>query len=157
MIEIAQGEAAREGFGAAFETGDYETLDLGRRFDACLLYDALHHSEDPELVFPTARRALKAGGRLLLVEPNWLHRFRGRGALRFVRDDRTWLQRAAAEKASTGHGICGRVPLSQQPQEALLEHGRGHGCTLHGAPGLPPERIIPDADLVTGPSDLITR
>jgi len=80
MIEIAQGEAAREGFGAAFETGDYETLDLGRRFDACLLYDALHHSEDPELVFPTARRALKAGGRLLLVEPNWLHRFRGRGA-----------------------------------------------------------------------------
>jgi len=80
MIEIAQVEAKREGFGAAFEVGDYERLDLGRRFDACLLYDALHHSDRPELVFRSARQALKPGGRLLLVEPNWIHRFRGRGA-----------------------------------------------------------------------------
>ena len=28
----------------------------------------------------TARRALKPGGRILLAEPNWAHRFAGRGA-----------------------------------------------------------------------------
>jgi len=44
MIEIAKTEAGREGLDVHFEAGDYEQLDLGRRFDACLLYDALHHS-----------------------------------------------------------------------------------------------------------------
>ena len=45
MIEIAREQAAREGLDVVFEAGDYEQLDLGRRFDACLIYDALHHSE----------------------------------------------------------------------------------------------------------------
>ncbi|MFL5922007.1 MAG: class I SAM-dependent methyltransferase [Gaiellaceae bacterium] len=80
MIEIAREEAEREGLDVVFEAGDYEQLDLGGRFDACLAYDALHHSARPELVLACARRALKPGGRLLLVEPNWIHRFRGRGA-----------------------------------------------------------------------------
>jgi len=80
MIEIARAEAAREGVDAVFEAGDYEELDLGRRFDACLIYDALHHSERPELVLAAARRALKPGGRLLVAEPNWKQRFQGRGA-----------------------------------------------------------------------------
>lgn len=80
MIEIAREEAAREGLEVTFEAGDYEQLDLGGRFDACLLYDALHHSERPELVLAAAKRALKPGGRLLLAEPNWKQRFQGRGA-----------------------------------------------------------------------------
>jgi 2-polyprenyl-3-methyl-5-hydroxy-6-metoxy-1,4-benzoquinol methylase len=80
MIEIAREEAAREGVDAVFEAGDYEQLDLGRRFDACLIYDALHHSARPELVLAAARRALKPGGRLLVVEPNWKHRYEGREA-----------------------------------------------------------------------------
>jgi 2-polyprenyl-3-methyl-5-hydroxy-6-metoxy-1,4-benzoquinol methylase len=80
MIEIAREEAEREGLEVSFEAGDYEQLDLGRRFDACLLYDALHHSERPELVLAAAKRALKPGGRLLLAEPNWTHRFSGREA-----------------------------------------------------------------------------
>jgi 2-polyprenyl-3-methyl-5-hydroxy-6-metoxy-1,4-benzoquinol methylase len=80
MIEIARAEAEREGLQVTFEAGDYETLDLGHRFDACLIYDALHHSSQPELVLACARRALKPGGRLLLVEPNWKHRFQGREA-----------------------------------------------------------------------------
>jgi 2-polyprenyl-3-methyl-5-hydroxy-6-metoxy-1,4-benzoquinol methylase len=80
MIEIARQEAAREGLEVVFEAGDYEQLDLGRRFDACLIYDALHHSAQPELVLAAARRALKPGGRVLLVEPNWKHRFQGREA-----------------------------------------------------------------------------
>jgi len=80
MIEIAREEAEREGVEAHFEAGDYEQLDLGRRFDACLLYDALHHSAHPQLVIAAAHRALKPGGRFLLAEPNWKHRFQGREA-----------------------------------------------------------------------------
>jgi SAM-dependent methyltransferase len=71
MIEIARAEAEREGVDAHFEAGDYEQLDLGHRFDACLIYDALHHSERPEL---------KPGGRILLAEPNWKQRLQGRTA-----------------------------------------------------------------------------
>jgi 2-polyprenyl-3-methyl-5-hydroxy-6-metoxy-1,4-benzoquinol methylase len=80
MIAIADEEAAREGVDVVFEAGDYEQLDLGRRFDTCLIYDALHHSERPELVLAAARRALKPGGRILLAEPNWKQRFQGRAA-----------------------------------------------------------------------------
>ena len=80
MIEIARAEAEREGLDVHFEAGDYEALDLGHRFDACLIYDALHHSERPELVLACARRALKPGGRILLAEPNWKQRYQGRAA-----------------------------------------------------------------------------
>ncbi|HYX89785.1 MAG TPA: class I SAM-dependent methyltransferase [Gaiellaceae bacterium] len=80
MIEIAREQAEAEGLDVRFEAADMERLDLGRRFDACLLYDALHHSARADLVFATARRALRPGGRLLLAEPNWKQRFQGRGA-----------------------------------------------------------------------------
>jgi 2-polyprenyl-3-methyl-5-hydroxy-6-metoxy-1,4-benzoquinol methylase len=80
MIEIAQELADQEGLDVHFEAADMEQLDLGRRFDACLLYDALHHSPRADLVLRSAHRALKPGGRLLLAEPNWKHRFQGRGA-----------------------------------------------------------------------------
>ena len=80
MIEIARELAVQEGLDAQFEVGDMEQLDLGRAFDACLLYDALHHTPRADLAFATARRALRPGGRLLLAEPNWKHRFQGSAA-----------------------------------------------------------------------------
>jgi 2-polyprenyl-3-methyl-5-hydroxy-6-metoxy-1,4-benzoquinol methylase len=80
MIEIAREQAEAEGLDVRFEAADMEQLDLGRRFDTCLLYDALHHSPRADLVLATAHRALKPGGRLLLAEPNWKHRFQGREA-----------------------------------------------------------------------------
>jgi SAM-dependent methyltransferase len=80
MIAIARELAEGEAPSARFEVGDMEQLDLGRRFDAVLLYDALHHSPRADLVLASAHRALRAGGRLLLVEPNWKHRFQGRDA-----------------------------------------------------------------------------
>jgi SAM-dependent methyltransferase len=80
MIAIARELAEREAPEAVFEVGDMETLELGHRFDAALLYDALHHSPHADRVLASAHRALKPGGRLLLVEPNWKHRFQGRGA-----------------------------------------------------------------------------
>jgi SAM-dependent methyltransferase len=80
MIAIAQELAEQEGSDATFEVADMENLDLGRRFDTALLYDALHHSRHADLVLRSAYRALRPGGRLLLVEPNWKHRFQGREA-----------------------------------------------------------------------------
>jgi SAM-dependent methyltransferase len=80
MIAIARELAEHEGTDAKFDVADMETLDLGRHFDAALLYDALHHSSRADLVLATARKALRPGGRLLLVEPNWKHRFQGRDA-----------------------------------------------------------------------------
>src|SRR5919204_2124805 len=55
MVAIAREQAEHEGLDVRFEAADMERLDLGRRFDACLLYDALHHSARPDLVFATAR------------------------------------------------------------------------------------------------------
>jgi SAM-dependent methyltransferase len=80
MIAIARELAEQDGIDAKFDVADMENLDLGRRFDAALLYDALHHRRRADLVLATARKALRRGGRLLLVEPNWKHRFQGRGA-----------------------------------------------------------------------------
>jgi 2-polyprenyl-3-methyl-5-hydroxy-6-metoxy-1,4-benzoquinol methylase len=81
MIEIAREMAEQDGLeNATFDVADMEELDLGRRFDTALVYDALHHSPRADLVFATAHRALKPGGRLLLAEPNWKHRFQGREA-----------------------------------------------------------------------------
>ena len=80
MIEIAREEAEREGLDVHFEAADMEGLDLDRRFDRCLLYDALHHSARADLVLKAAHQALKPGGLLLLCEPNWKHRYQGRDA-----------------------------------------------------------------------------
>jgi SAM-dependent methyltransferase len=80
MIAIARRRVESEGVDAQFEVGDMEELDLGRRFDACLLYDALHHTPRADLVFAAAHRALRPGGNLLLAEQNWKHRSRGREA-----------------------------------------------------------------------------
>ena len=80
MIEIAREQAAAEGVEARFEVADMEELDLGQRFDTCLIYDALHHTPRADLVLRAAHRTLKPGGRFLLAEPNWKHRFQGRDA-----------------------------------------------------------------------------
>ena len=82
MVEIAREEAAREGVSEVvrYEVADMEELEPDEPFDACLLYDALHHSASPERVLRSARRALRPGGRLLVSEPNWMHRFGGRAA-----------------------------------------------------------------------------
>ena len=80
MIEIAREQAEAEGVAARFEVADMEELDAGGRFDACLIYDALHHSPRADLAIRAARRALRPGGRFLLAEPNWKHRFQGRDA-----------------------------------------------------------------------------
>lgn len=80
MIDIARAEAARDGLSARFEVGDMETVEPEPRFDRCLIYEALHHSSQQLAVLEMAHRSLKPGGLLLVSEPNWTQRFRGRAA-----------------------------------------------------------------------------
>ncbi len=82
MVDIAREEAAREGLEIRYEVADMETLEPDEQYDTCLLYDALHHSRHPDAVLRTARRTLRPGGRLLVAEPNWMHRYGGRAARR---------------------------------------------------------------------------
>src|SRR5436190_19943698 len=112
MIEIARELAAEEGLDVHFEAGDMEQVDLGRRFDACLLYDALHPTPRAELVFATAHRALKPGGRLLLAEPNWKHRFQGR-------------------EASGQYGVTELGYPPRRPQRLLADVGVRAGARFH--------------------------
>ena len=80
MIAIAREISADEGLEVSFEVGDMEALDLGRRYDTCLIYDALHHTPRADLVLSSAGNALRPGGRLLIAEPNWKQRYQGRDA-----------------------------------------------------------------------------
>jgi SAM-dependent methyltransferase len=54
--------------------------DLYGSFDRILFYEALHHSPDAAASLRSARSLLRAGGELLLVEPNFKHRWEGRSA-----------------------------------------------------------------------------
>ena len=153
MIEIAREEAAREGVDAVFEAGDYEQLDLGRRFDACLIYDALHHSARAELVLAAARRALKPGGRLLVAEPNLKHRFQGREASDAYGTTELGYSSRRLKKLLRE---AGHPPLPQQPQAPLLERAGRHGRPTRGAARLPLACSVLDADLAARPGRLTT-
>ena len=80
MIEIARRQAEREALEVSFEVSDMETAQFAAAFDRCLIYEALHHSPEPLEVLRGARSALRPSGLLLLAEPNWTQRFRGRDA-----------------------------------------------------------------------------
>ena len=72
-IEAARTLASRWQVAAEFETADMEAFDLGRTFEAALVFDALHHSEHPDLVVACIARHLEPGGWVLFGEPSWLH------------------------------------------------------------------------------------
>ena len=127
MIDIAREQALVEGVDARFEVADMEDLDLGRRFDACLLYDALHHSPRADLVLRSGHRALRPGGCLVLVEPNWAHRFRGREASdRYgttelgyrPRSLKRLLRRGGFRDVQRFH-VNRRVPIGNSPSDVL--------------------------------------
>lgn len=72
-VKISQLHAERWNSGAEFTTGDMDTLDLGRIFDAVLMFDALHHVGDPAAVVQRVGRHLRPGGWALFGEPSLLH------------------------------------------------------------------------------------
>lgn len=75
MITLAQKRALREGVSAqcAFCVADSEAFDFPPEFDAVVVYDTLHHTQNEEAVLRNCFRALKTGGTLVLAEPGFLH------------------------------------------------------------------------------------
>jgi 2-polyprenyl-3-methyl-5-hydroxy-6-metoxy-1,4-benzoquinol methylase len=78
MVEIAAEQAQRESVPVRFLAADIEELgaldELGL-FDGCVAYDMLHHVERLDRVMQAVHGRLRAGGRFVAVEPNWLHRY----------------------------------------------------------------------------------
>jgi SAM-dependent methyltransferase len=72
--EISRRHAARWNSRAEFETGDMERLDVDPGpFDAALVFDALHHLNDPQPAVDAIASRLAPGGWVLFGEPSMLH------------------------------------------------------------------------------------
>jgi 2-polyprenyl-3-methyl-5-hydroxy-6-metoxy-1,4-benzoquinol methylase len=54
-------------------TADMDEFDLGRSFDACLVFDALHHTVRQATVVANIARHVKQGGWVVFGEPSLLH------------------------------------------------------------------------------------
>jgi SAM-dependent methyltransferase len=90
-VEISRARAARWGAGASFAVADMDDFDLDARFDAALVFDALHHSHRQREVVANIARHLRPGGWALFGEPSWLHGI-SPGARRVGRE-RGWVER----------------------------------------------------------------
>jgi 2-polyprenyl-3-methyl-5-hydroxy-6-metoxy-1,4-benzoquinol methylase len=96
-VRLGQLHAERWSSPAEFVTGDMDTLDLGRTFDAVLMFDALHHVDDPAAVVVRVGRHLKPGGWALFGEPSLLHLI-SPGA-RSVRKEKGWIENGISVRA----------------------------------------------------------
>ncbi|MBI1325963.1 methyltransferase domain-containing protein [bacterium] len=80
MLAIAAENAARLGFAGriTFRQGDMQSpalaIDEGV-YDSALVMDALHHCADDVAVLRNTYRALKPGGSIVVVEPDWFHQY----------------------------------------------------------------------------------
>ena len=74
MVSIAKKRAALEDVLVQFLIHDVEnSFNFDKDFDAIVIYDVLHHCLAFKKVLENCYYALVDGGKLLLVEPNWLH------------------------------------------------------------------------------------
>jgi SAM-dependent methyltransferase len=73
MVVVARDLAQRWRVDAEFREADMDEFDLGKTFDAALVFDALHHSEVPDRVVHNVARHLRPGAWVLFGEPSWLH------------------------------------------------------------------------------------
>ena len=96
-VRISQRHAERWNSPAEFATVDMDSLDLGREFDAVLMFDALHHVEDPRKVVHRVGRHLRSGGWALFGEPSLLHLI-SPGAFR-VRRELGWIENGIGLRA----------------------------------------------------------
>jgi SAM-dependent methyltransferase len=136
-IEVARERAERWEVSAEFAVGDMEDLHLGRRFDALLLLDALHHSTRPAAVLAVAARHLEPGGWLLLGEPSWLHRFSPHA--RHTTRRRGWTERGIGVRRlrrdlrAAGFGDMRRFFGPTRPYEGRVRGLLREGARLAGA------------------------
>jgi SAM-dependent methyltransferase len=107
VITIAHRRASRWGHRVRFKVADMNEFELGEKFDAVLVFDALHHSEHPEAVVANIARHLKPGGWVIFGEPSWLHEFSPHA--RKTSRERGWLERGI--KISSLKRVCRKAEL----------------------------------------------
>jgi ubiquinone/menaquinone biosynthesis C-methylase UbiE len=75
MVTIAERRAEREGVSdrCTFRVADSEEFQFAAEYDAVLIYDTLHHTQNEVAVLRNCYRALKPEGKLLLAEPGSMH------------------------------------------------------------------------------------
>jgi SAM-dependent methyltransferase len=130
-VDVARRRAERWRSSARFEVADMEALPSGRKADAALIFDALHHSNRQRLVLQSIAGRLRPGGWLLLGEPTWLHRF-SPGA-HAARRDLGWTERGPTLRGlrrdlrTAGFGAIRRF---YQPTAPYEDRVRGFGWQL---------------------------
>lgn len=127
-VAAARRHLARAGLRCALAPGDAADLPFAdQRFDAVLIRDLLHHLPDRGAALQEARRVLRPGGRLLLIEPN------GRAPLvqlqaALVREERGVRCSSAAllreEIAQAGLTLLRIEPTQPLPLSRVLMHPR---------------------------------
>jgi SAM-dependent methyltransferase len=148
----ARAAFARRATDAHIATADGTRLPFSDgSFDAVLIRDVLHHVEAGEAVLAEARRVLKPGGRLTLVEPNrnspliWLQALlisAERGVLR------SSAARLSALLGAAGFTVVRHSTEQPFPIERVL---------LHPSVGLPSLARLPTVVRALGLADAIAR
>ena len=157
MIEIAREEARRETSTPTSTPPTIEQLDLGHAFDACLTYDALHHSANPERVLAarTARssraaRSFRAELEAALPGPRRDRR---------VRHDRARLLAAPPQASAPRTPASPRIRRFHNNRKRLFGNRPADVLAHLAEPlDLPPARAVLDAGLVAarGPADALS-
>jgi 2-polyprenyl-3-methyl-5-hydroxy-6-metoxy-1,4-benzoquinol methylase len=99
-VEIGRLHAERWSSPAEFRVADMDSLDLGEQFGAVLMFDALHHVDDPAAVVSRVARHLRSGGWALFGEPSLLHRISPDA--RGVAQDKGWIENGISVRKLRG-------------------------------------------------------
>lgn len=111
-VKIAQLHAERWNSPAEFVTGDVDNLDLGRKFNAVLMFDALHHVEDPAAVVGRVGQHLVPGGWALFGEPSLLHLLSPNA--RRVTREKGWIENGIGVRALRGWCTQAGMPTTRR-------------------------------------------
>lgn len=130
-VTISELHAKRWNSAARFEVADMDSLDLGRLFDAVLMFDALHHVADPAAVVQRVAEHLRPGGWALFGEPSLLHLI-SREA-RAVTRDKGWIENGIGVRALRGWCREAGMPETRrffEPTRPHHDRGRGFAWEL---------------------------
>lgn len=76
MLDLARANTTRFGLEVEFlELDMQKAIPDDEQFDSVLILDALHHCPDERSVLRNCFGALRPGGRIFLIEPDWFHEF----------------------------------------------------------------------------------
>ncbi len=66
--------AKERGLDIDYEIGDFENFSTEKKFDIGIIYDALHHTKNPEKVIEMFNNNLNPSALLIISEPSLLHK-----------------------------------------------------------------------------------